>query len=137
MENDRVIKKTRSKIITWTAAFAVGFYSTFVLQQFWNWFATPILCLPSISFWEAYALICLISLLVPRIEHDEHKRNFGLIFSLLERFCIPESKQEDLQEFVKSKTDEFWEEMIFLLVSKVFSNTFTLAIGWCIHKFLI
>jgi hypothetical protein len=137
MEEDHVMKKTRSRVITWTLAFVIGCYSTFVLQQFWNWFATPILLLQSISFWEAYGLILLISFLFPKTAHDEHRRNFSHVFSLLEKFCIPETKQDELREFVQSKKDDFWSEVASLMFEQVFSNTFALGVGWVIHSFLL
>ncbi len=137
MKKNHITKKMRPRIITWVAAFVIGFYSIFVLQQFWNWFATPILYLPPISFWGACGLTWLIGFIVPTTGQDENKKNFSFLFSLLEKFCISEDKLEELHEFVKSKTDDLWGDIVFQMAGKVFTNTFALIVGWSIHKFLI
>jgi len=41
----------KKMLLGWVVGSAASLYTAFVLQNLWNWFATPALHLSQISFW--------------------------------------------------------------------------------------
>lgn len=107
-------------------AFAVGFYTTFVLQNLWNWFVVPSINVPYISYWQMYGFNLLVGTV---IEPD----TFPM---LVQHASLPDEKRREIEETV---TDErLWTEVVGpLLFGKLLNRTITLATGWAIHVFLM
>jgi hypothetical protein len=106
-------------------AFAVGFYTTFVLQNLWNWFVVPSINVPDISYWQMYGFNLLV---ITFIEPD-------LFHMQVLHASLPEEKQRTIEEITGER---LWTEVVGpLLFYKLLNRTATLATGWAIHVFLM
>ena len=119
------------KIIIWIIALVTGLYSTFVAQCFWNWFAVLVLPVPPVFFWQMFGIILLINLFSEKDDSIEKSR-WEVVYKLLEA-CLPESKKQEIEEFVNEKEKNAWVDAGSKVFEKFFSNTITLAFGFIIH----
>jgi|ERR1019366_810742 integrase len=69
----------------------VGFYTTFVLQNLWNWFAVPALHVSNIGYWSMFGLNILIGLLFERGEKYEEDHRWKAAMTVLDA-CVPEGR---------------------------------------------
>lgn len=118
------------KIAAWTGAFIIGLYTTFVAQCFWNWFAVPTLPVSPISFLQMFGIILLINFLKEKDESSEELRWEG-VYKALDA-CLPESKKQVIEEFVKEKQENVWVDVGFKTIDKFLSNTMTLIFGFVV-----
>jgi hypothetical protein len=118
------------KIAVWTSAFIIGAYTTFVAQCFWNWFAVPILPVSPISFLQMFGIIMFISFLNEKDDSAEELRWEG-VYKALDA-CLPESKKQAIEEFVKEKQENVWADAGFKVLNKFFFNTIALIFGFVI-----
>ena len=122
--------------------FIVGFYTTFVLQCLWNWFAVPALQVPRISYWLMFGLNNLISLLFERSEASEeireNVRNKQWVISMaVLDACVPDEKQSEVQKDIKQYTDDgIWGTVVTTIFRQLAVNTIALGVGWAIHTAL-
>jgi hypothetical protein len=122
---------------TVAVAYAVGFYTTFVVQTLWNWFAVKAFNAPSVSYWEMYGVTMLLSLLLARDGEDaENKQRWNAAFMVLDA-CVPADKREELLAQLKAEKDEEWQKVGSLVFAKAPGNTFALVIGWAVYTFFI
>lgn len=132
-----MVKKT---LLIWGIAFIVGFYTTFVLQSLWNWFAVPALRVPPIGYWLMMGLNTFIFLMRERGEEGEKltAKRWVITMAVLDA-CVPEEKQAEVQEDIKQYTtdDGVWSDVVSLVSRQLAGNTFALGIGWVIHTTLI
>jgi hypothetical protein len=97
------MKKFFSKkmIATWVIAFFVGLYGTFVGLNLWNWFAVPILHLPSLSYLQLWGLMLLTSTVMRgnfNTSSGSDQGRWATLGTAVE-MCIPD---ENLGDRVKS-----------------------------------
>ncbi len=120
---------------TWGIAIVVGFYTTFVLQALWNWFAVQAFGAPHISYWMAYGFVLTLRLILdePPFEKQEI---YGRLEHLINA-CIPEEKREVLNEELLEEGKEFPARLGGAIFGQVVGLTLTLAIGWAVHTFLV
>jgi len=121
-------------IWTFGGALLVGFYSTFVMQMLWNWFAVPALNVRSLSYWQMYGLSTLISALLAHVEKEGEmnaKSNWRIAFAVLDA-CVP----SDRMDAVKERLEEMWGGLITTMLGQVVANTITLTLGWTVYTFL-
>jgi hypothetical protein len=130
--------RSKEILIGLPLGFVVQLYTTFILQKFWGWFITPIFDISSISFLEMYGLTLLINLFS---EKNSWGKAFGfdqmldVIITILDS-CVPENKKSQISEFLKEKKESILPEAIIAAVGRLFSLTVSLAIGWCVNRFL-
>ena len=82
----------------------VGFYTTLVLQNLWNWFAVPALHVSAISCWLMFGLNMILGLMFEGSETGEADRRWKVPLTILDA-CVPEEKQVELRESLKHETE--------------------------------
>jgi len=113
----------------------MALYTTFVVENLWNWFATSAFHVTEISFWGTYGLILLISAL--RLDQSAAHQKWKLTMTVLE-LCVPDAKRKEFDELIEAQTKGFG----FLVEagSQVFAelagNTFLLVLGFLVHVLL-
>ena len=119
-------------------ALLVGFYSTFVMQMLWNWFAVPALNVRSLSYWQMYGLSTLISALLAHVGKEGEmnaKSNWRFAFAVLDA-CVPSDRMDAVKERLEEITEEMWGGLITTMLGQVVANTITLTLGWTVYTFL-
>lgn len=124
--------------LPYTVAFGVGFYTTFVLQSLWNWFAVPALNVSSLSYWATYGLnmviACFKGTVSPESVTNDHR--WKIAITVLQE-CIPPDKEEHVREELTilhhGQAGELWK----IAITQFGVQTFALAVGWFIHTFLV
>jgi len=124
-------------VLLWFSAAVVGLYTTFVIEHFWNWFATPAFRVPEVSFWETYGLVLLISLFTNAQDREFIEDQRWKIMWTAVDACIPETKQADVRQQVKEQADDIWLQTGLHVFAKAFGNTFLLALGFAVHAMLM
>ena len=117
----------------------VSLYTTFVIQNLWNWFAVPAFHVPEISFWGIYGLVLLVSLLAEGPKSGEKfaaEQRWKNIYHVLDA-CIPADKKEGVMELIKEENEGVWINVGIEVFQKIVSNTLTLLVGWGVHVFLV
>jgi cytochrome c biogenesis protein CcdA len=110
----KIAVKTFAKRATlWIFVFAVGLYTTFVLQQLWNWFIVTALHASELSYWEMYGVTMLV-------------------FMLLEP--NPLGNEERWEQTL---TMGIWTKIGAYGFGKLVGNSAALGIGWVVHTFLV
>jgi hypothetical protein len=107
-------------------------YSAFVAMAMWNWFATRILHVSDVSFFEMLGFVWLIRLLTFSDEANQHQ--WAHLWAVIEHL-VPDEKREGVMkirgEFEDSKT------LLWFPVTHIIGNTVTLALGFIVHAFLL
>jgi hypothetical protein len=113
---------------------ALKLYTTFVLQNLWNWFVVPAFQIPSISFWLMYGVLLLIGLVFPRSDLAQESR-WERTFMVLHE-CIPEDRREAVNEKVKESA-----QVGLMVLSETFNtligNTVILMIGFVVYVLFV
>jgi hypothetical protein len=118
----------------WLVSMIVSFYTTFVLQQLWNWFAVAAFQASKISFWEMYGLVLLVGLLTESHSEVIDEPRWKTLFTILDIWC-PEDKRQAVEEAMEEQKKSIWMDSGVLIFAKFAGNTLTLVIGWGIHTF--
>lgn len=127
-----MVKKT---VVFYCIGAVIGLYTTFVLQQLWNWFVTEAFHFSQISFWVMYGIVLIIGMFSynPKLEEQQQ---FKALATGLDA-CVPDERRESVNEQIKEQTDQIWVDAGFHVFGKVVSNTISLALGWAVHAFLV
>jgi hypothetical protein len=126
----------KKKALTYASGLAVGFYTTFVAEHRWNWFAVGVLKATSIGYWQMYGLMLLLGLLVWRDYASEDKHRWAIAFMKLDAY-LPEDKRPSVAAAIKEQDEQVWLEAGFAVVTKLFGNSIALGLGWTVHTFLV
>lgn len=113
----------------------VNFYTTFVVESLWNWFAVPSFNVPQISYWTTYGLVLLIRLLFDKNTVYKEQEIFGRLGMMIDA-CVPEEKREELTEQLLEEDKGLAGRLGGGVIGEAFGVTFTLALGWAVHTFL-
>src|ERR1700693_1322639 len=109
---------------------ALKLYTTFVLQNLWNWFVVSAFRIPSISFWLMYGVLLMIGLVFPRIDLEQESRWEQAVMML--QACIPEGKREAVNDKIKKST-----QVGVMVLGETFStligHTVVLMIGFVVY----
>jgi hypothetical protein len=123
-----------------TLAFFVGplisLYTTFVLKNLWNWFATEALHLPEISFWVMYGLVLIIGMFTSNAGDIEQEYRSKALVTCLDA-CVPEDKKEWVREQLDNQQRGIWVDIGMKVFWRIIGATFTLVIGGAVHTFLL
>jgi hypothetical protein len=118
----------------WIFGMIVGFYTTFVLQNLWNWFVVPTLHATEISYWQMFGLNLL---LIVALEHDTSLEEYHWKRALTMLYIsVPSDKKDGVDETLKEEDENIWFNIGTKIFEKLGRNTFTLVLGWSIHSFL-
>lgn len=124
----------RKVALFWIIGSVLGLYTTFVIQNLWNWFATSAFHVSEISFWVMYGLVLLIGLFTDNEGQNlaENQRWKGVLIAM--DACIPDGKREE----IKAELDEqaqvgIWVEAGLHCFGKVVGTTFVLVLGFVVH----
>lgn len=112
----------------------ISFYTTFVVQSLWNWFAVPSLNAPQISYWTTYGLVLLIRLFSERDDFKDLEISNRL--AMMIEACVPEEKREELNEQLLAEDKALAGRLGGGVLGEAFGVSFTLALGWAVHTFL-
>ena len=118
----------------WIFAMIVGFYTTFVLQNLWNWFVAPAFNIGMASYWLVYGINMLLQMLLERntfTDDDRWKRTLTMQYA-----SVPPEKKEEVDEVLNEENDNVWMKAGTDVFGKIVGNTATLGIGWAVHTFL-
>jgi hypothetical protein len=119
------------------AGMLAGLYTTFVVQNLWNWFVVAAFHTTEISFWLMYGLIMLLRLFTDEQDSSiPDEQRWTNLFTLLE-YCIPLDVREYAIAQVKEKVEGIWIELGAALFGRLLGNTITLAFGFLVHEFLV
>jgi hypothetical protein len=129
-----ILKKMAS---FWCVALIVGLYTTFVLQQLWNWFVATSFHVPEISYWVMYGIQLAFGLLSSsHSQRTEEDQSWKIAFRMLAA-CVPEEKRDELKETLEAEMKVTpWIDLGSMIFGQVIGNTIALTIGWGIHGFL-
>jgi hypothetical protein len=121
--------------LTWATIMVVGFYSTFVLQTLWNWFAVEAFHVPAVSYWTMYGFMMLIHLLTDKsdFQNEERAKRMGILVMA----CVPEHKLSEVREEIKVEDDDIGIKLFGLILGQVAGSSTALFLGWTIHTFLV
>jgi hypothetical protein len=114
----------------------VGLYTTFVLENLWNWFATDALHLPAVSFWVMYGLVLIIGMFSSSGSDFEQEHRFKVLATVLDA-CVPEEKRELVTEQLDEHQSSMWADVGFKIFGRVLGITWTLVVGWGVHTFFL
>lgn len=131
------MKKFFSKkmVAAWIIAFLVGLYSTLVALCLWNWFAVPILHLPSISFLQLWGLMLLASTLMRgnfQTSTNSESGKWAMLGAAVE-LCIPDEKQQQWKDYWDGEPARVFFEAVGTIVGALATNTLVLALGFILH----
>jgi len=132
------------KVLKWIGAGLVGlfafFYTTFVMQCYWNWFLSRALSIHEISFFGMMGVLLFIQLIVEGYssvrEHNTQyrlKKFYELVF-----IFIPKEREDEVLSTIKEFDEQESEiskgfEIVF---GKLFSNTTSLIIGFVVQSLI-
>lgn len=121
--------------LMWLVAIVVGFYTTFVLQTLWNWFAVEALHAPTISYWTMYGLMMLVRLVFDKngAEMDERFKRLGILV----QGCIRDDKSDEVRTAIEDEEKGLPLTLGAIAGGQAIANTLTLAIGFFVKAFLI
>ena len=122
----------KKMLLGWVVGSAASLYTAFVLQNLWNWFATPALHLSQISFWIMYGFVLIIGIFADDKQEEQHR--FKVLATMIDH-CVPSEKRELVDEQIKDFTHEAWLDAGLSVLVKLAGNTYALVIGWVVHLF--
>lgn len=115
------------------------FYSTFVMQNLWNWFVAEAIHAAEISYWRAFGILVVLTVIRYNVENTyEKEMQAPRIYRMVETLLSPEARAELHKSF--EVEDQSWSATIAGVnpqVGKTILNTVALAAGWGVHTFLI
>lgn len=111
---------------------AIDLYSTFVLQQLWNWFLTTTLHVGEISYWAMYGIQLMPRLLTSRSD-DRGETYLWERTSIMLYSCVPEDRRESLKQELDKQDQELWVRLGSSTFSQIAGTSVALAVGWVIH----
>lgn len=114
----------------------VKLYTTFILQQLWNWFVTPVFEIGPVSFWGIFGLVLVVSMF-ERTPSDFTQREYTKFLATMMEACVPDDKRDDVNEKLDELKERVWIEAIPEGVGNFASITVTLILGWGVHTFLL
>lgn len=122
-------------VVAWVIGSIVSLYTTFVIQELWNWFATSALHVPEISFWVMYGLVLVISLFTLGQSGTDEPRWKAMGIAL--DACIPDAKREEVDAQVKEQLEVgIWVDAGYQVFGRLVGTTFVLVLGFLVHAFL-
>jgi hypothetical protein len=113
---------------------AVGCYTAFVAECYWNWFVVPALHASEVSFLQMLGLIWLLQLVTSRSTAPEDKK-WQLLASAIE-LCVPPEKQEQLADLTKPNSLDLFLQSFSQVFGQLTGNTFMLVAGFVLHMFV-
>jgi hypothetical protein len=126
----------RTAVLVFLMGLLIGLYTTFVLENLWNWFAAEALHLPAMSFWVMFALVLMIGMLRPDVGDPGQEYSLKALATAIEA-CVPEDKKEWVAEQFEDQQRALWVDIGWKVFSRILGATCTLLIGWAVHSFLL
>jgi hypothetical protein len=126
----------RTLAIVFVVGPLISLYTTFVLKNLWNWFATEALHLPEIPFWVMFGLVLMIGMFTAKPEDIEQKYTFKAFGAALDA-CVPSDQKDWVREQFEEQQQGIWVEIALMPIIRILGATFTLGVGWAVHTFLL
>jgi hypothetical protein len=131
----RTLMNAKKVITMFVLSTFLSLYTTFVLQNFWNWFVVNALNVAHVSYWVTYGLVMIVNLIFYKNDFENEQRWKWLETVLIP--CIPEEKRSEIGEELKLHKEDLAVQLGIMIFSTAFGNTVTLALGWAVHTFLV
>lgn len=119
----------------WIFGLLVGLYTTFVLQNLWNWFVATTLNVSQISYWQMFGFNILLQMLFERNGFAEDARWHRMVTMVYA--CVPADRKGEVDETLKEETENVWLNAGVEVFGKLIGSTVTLGLGWAVHTFLM
>lgn len=119
-------------IATFGLALAVGFYTAFVFENIWNWFAAAALHAPEISYWTAYGIFLGFHFIIDRDETFEKTEIFARLEMMI-KACVPEERRAELDAELVAEDKQMGTKLLGPIVGQAVGNTVALGIGFVVH----
>ncbi len=113
----------------------VALYTTFVIQNLWNWYATSALHVAEVPFWGMYGLVLLIGLFRGKNPDVIAEKRWKDTIIALDA-CIPDVKRQAVNKQIEELTQGFLLEQGMHVFEVLIGNTFVLVLGYGVHVFL-
>lgn len=123
-------------LVFWVIGSVVSLYTTFVIQNLWNWFATSALHVSGISFWGMYGLVLLVGLFTDTYSKDFIEEWRWKFMSTVLEACVPDHKKEAIEEQQKQQMEGIWMDAGLHVFGRLAANTFVFGLGFAVHAFL-
>jgi hypothetical protein len=121
-------------LLTFVVGWVVSFYTTFVFQNLWNWFAVEALHAPEIGYWTMFGLLILIRMVTRKDEATEQGRYEKL--TKLVVACVPLEKQDEVREEIEEEKKNLHWTLGGAIIGEAIVIAFALGVGWAVHTFL-
>lgn len=115
-------------------ALVVGLYTAFVLMNLWNWFAAPALGVAPIAYWQMVGLNLLVMAVLERDTLQEDKR-WERVFTMIQT-AVPEDSRQEIADQIRADNESVMFDVGWMVMTKVFTNTGTLGLGWLLHTLM-
>jgi uncharacterized membrane protein YraQ (UPF0718 family) len=129
------MKKLTSIAIAIFTALVIGFYTSFVFQNLWNWFLAPALHLDPISYWVMYGVSMLIRAMLSSRQDETIGHLWEQQKQLLE-LCVPDANRSRFHSVLKEEEENMWALAGAAAFGEFLGSTISLGFGWLIHTFL-
>jgi hypothetical protein len=118
----------------WMFGLVVGFYTTFVLENLWNWFVATTLHTNEISYWEMFGFNMLLQMVLEKNSAIDDSR--WKVMGVVVYACVPPERKEEVDQAVEEENQNIWLQAGSAVFGKLMGNTATLGIGWAVHTFM-
>jgi hypothetical protein len=119
----------------WFLGLVMSLYITFVMQTLWNWFVPSVLHADSISYWNMYGLLLIVTVVKMRNASTGEAGELYRAKIMLEA-CLPDEKREETMRAIE-KEDIGSKMLRYADGFKLLGATVWLAIGFAVHAFLM
>jgi hypothetical protein len=118
----------------WITASVVGvlisLYLSFVVMNYWNWFAVHALNVSNISYLETLGIVWLIGLFTLRSDPNDQK--WKMLFAVIQQ-CVPEHNIEIAKEVVQDQKDNIWKDTFSTVFGQFVGISFSFLLGFVLH----
>src|SRR6266481_5640534 len=108
------MRKFTLAVLLFIVAMVVRLYTTFVLENLWNWFVSDAFHLSHISFWVMYGVVLFIGLLTVDFNYEQARRFKVLAIGI--DACIPENLREMVNKQLEDQDDQVLQEGVVSII---------------------
>ena len=133
------MKKYMGKLLgAWLIGSILSLYTTFVIMNLWDWFASPAFHVPEISFWLTFGLVLLVGL----FEKGDAVAEVSVESIMAAVIAtVPQERRAEVEaevsEYLKEKMGvDVWLKGGAAAFGRFAVNSLVLGLGFAVHTFL-